>query len=160
MSRPIPPLSPQEIHLAASHGLLRRFQALEGRRGSRKEIEASDWNNEIEGACCELAVANWLKIPWSGARNLRADDVGEFEVKWTRHDGTGGLIVQTYMEDEKKFLLFDGRSPQYRFVGWAYGREAKQSKFFLKEAGYFLMPRKFLHVGKEDSGQQAPEESA
>lgn len=155
--RPLPALTPNEIHLAASHGLLRRYEKLQGKRGDRAQIEESDWNNEIEGACCELAVANWLGIPWSGARKLRAEDVGEFEVKWTRHDGKGGLIVQKYMDDDAKYLLFDGRSPQYKFVGWAYGKEAKKDEFFLKEAGYYLMPRKYMRVGKDDNSQQTRE---
>ncbi len=149
----LPALTANEIHLAASHALLRRYEALRGRRGDRAQLEPSDWNNEIEGACCELAVANWLKLPWSGARKFQADDVGEFEIKWTRHNNKGGLIVQAYMPDDVKYLLFDGKAPQYRFVGWAYGSDAKKDTYWVSNPGYYLLPRERMRVKKDEKGR-------
>jgi hypothetical protein len=143
----IPKLTPNEIHMAACHGVLRRYEKLNGKRGDRPQKERSSWDNEIEGACCELAVSKWLGVPWSGAGNIRANDVDNYEVKWTRHNGTGGLIVHKYFEDDAKFLLFDGHAPQYNFVGWAYGREAKKDEY-LQSWGAYLLPRDKLRVGK------------
>lgn len=152
-------LTPNQIHMAASHAILRRYEKHCGRRGDRPEIEDSDWNNEIEGACCELAVTIWQGIPWTGVGGLRAKDAGEFEVKWTRHNGRGGLIVHKHMDDDSKYILFDGKAPRYTFVGWAYGRDAKQEKY-LQKAGYYLMPRDHLRkninvkdASTTDSGQ-------
>ena len=148
MSRKLPSLTPNEIHMAACHGILRRYEKLCGKRGDRPQKERSSWDNEIEGACCELAVANWLGVPWSGAQKFQAVDVGSFEVKWTRHQGKGGLIVHTYMDDDVKYVVFDGFAPQYFFVGWAYGHEAKHDEFMTRH-GYYLLPRNRLHTEKE-----------
>jgi hypothetical protein len=118
-------LTPNEVHLAASHGLLRRYEKLLGRRGDRIQKEESTWDNEIEGACAEFAWAKHLGVPWSGVSDLRAKDGGEMEVRWTKWPN-GGLIVYAHDSDESMYVLAKGRAPVYRFVGWLRGGEAKK----------------------------------
>jgi hypothetical protein len=118
-------LTPNEIHLASSHGLLRRYEKLLGRRGDRIQKEESTWDNEIEGACAEFAWAKHLGLHWTGVSDLRAKDGGGMEVRWTKHDH-GGLIVYGHDNDESMYVLAKGRAPVYRFVGWLRGGEAKK----------------------------------
>lgn len=118
-------LTPNEIHYAASHGLLRRYEKLLGRRKDRIQKEHSSWNNEIEGACAELAWCKHLGLYWSGVSDLRAKDGGGMEVRWTKHDH-GGLIVYEHDNDDSIYVLAKGRAPNYRFTGWLRGGEAKK----------------------------------
>lgn len=117
-------LTPNEVHLAASHGLLRRYEKLQGKRGDRIQKERSNWDNEIEGACAELAWAKHLGVYWTGVSNLKAKDGADMEVRWTKHDG-GGLIIYPHDDDQSVFVLAKGYAPEFRFVGWLRGAEGK-----------------------------------
>ena len=132
-------LTADEVILAAQHGLLRRHQFLLGRRGSRAEKQRSDWNNEIEGACAELAVCKHRGVYWTGAGGLKARDGGSVDVRWTKLLGTGGLIVYEQDDDDVRLVLVEGFAPEYRIVGWRRAAEAKRPEL-LREFGY-LVPR-------------------
>ena len=118
-------LTPNEIHLAASHGLLRRFEKLQGKRTDRMQKCQSDWVNEIEGACAELAWAKLRAQFWTGVSGLHAKDGVDVEVRWTRRED-GGLIVYPHDRDDAVFVLAKGFAPNYRFVGWLRGSVGKQ----------------------------------
>lgn len=117
-------LTANEVHLAASHGVLRRYEKLAGKRGDRIQKMQSDWVNEIEGACAELAWAKHREQFWTGVSALKANDGVGVEIRWTRH-ADGGLIVYEHDDDNAVFILAKGFAPQYKFVGWMRGREAK-----------------------------------
>jgi hypothetical protein len=118
-------LTPNEVHLAASHGLLRRYEKLQGKRGDRIQKERSNWDNEIEGACAELAWAKHLSVYWTGVSNLKAKDGADMEVRWTKHEG-GGLIIYPHDDDQSVFVLAKGYAPEFRFVGWLRGGDGKR----------------------------------
>lgn len=132
-------LSAEEIHLAASHGLMRRFIKHKGLIKDRMQKEQSSWDNEIEGACAELALCRYRGIFWSGASKFKGKDAGDVEVRWTKHIGTGGLIVYPHDEDGAVFILMDGFAPTYNIIGWLRGIEAKKPEY-LTGFGY-LVPR-------------------
>jgi hypothetical protein len=117
-------LTPDEVHLAASHALLRRYEKLRGHRGDRIQSMRSGWDNEIEGSGAELGWAKLRSQFWSGAAGMRAKDGIDAEVRWTKHDD-GGLIIYPHDDDTAVFVLAKGFAPSYRFVGWMYGDEAK-----------------------------------
>lgn len=118
-------LTPNEVHLAASHGVLRRYEKLAGRRGDRVQKQCSDWDNEIEGACAEYAWAKFRQQFWTGVVGVGARDGVEVEVRWTKH-AHGGLIVYPHDDDDSVYVLARGRAPEFRFVGWLRGGEGKQ----------------------------------
>jgi len=118
-------LTPNEVHLAASHGLLRRYEKLQGKRGDRIQKERSTWDNEIEGACAELAWAKTQGEFWTGVSNLKAKDGADVEIRWTKHE-EGGLIVYPHDDDDSVFVLAKGFAPEFRFVGWLRGRDGKR----------------------------------
>lgn len=118
-------LTPNEVHLAASHGLLRRYEKLQGKRGDRIQKERSNWDNEIEGACAELAWAKHLGVYWSGVSDLKAKDGADMEVRWTKHE-EGGLIIYPHDDDRSVFVLAKGFAPEFRFVGWLRGGDGKR----------------------------------
>lgn len=118
-------LTPNDIHLATSHGLLRRYEKLLGRRGDRIQKEDSSWGNEMDGVCAEFAWCKYLGLFWTGVSGLRAKDGGGMEVRWTKH-AHGGLIVYPHDNDDSVYVLAKGNAPTYRFVGWLTGAEAKR----------------------------------
>lgn len=117
-------LTPNDVNLAVSHALLRRTEKLQGKRGDRAQNERSTWDNELEGACAEMAWCKHLGVFWSGVSDLRATDGGGVEVRWTKH-ATGGLIVYPQDSDDSVYVLAKGFAPHFRFVGWLTGKEAK-----------------------------------
>jgi hypothetical protein len=135
-------LTADEVHFAASHGLVRRHAKLSGNRGDRMQRYRSTWDNEIEGVCAELAFCKLRGIYWSGLGGIRAKDGGEVDVRWTKHEGTGGLIVYPHDPDDGRIVLMDGFAPTYRVIGWIVGVEAKRDEW-LKDFGY-LVPRNEL----------------
>jgi hypothetical protein len=118
-------LTPQEIHLAAMHGLVRRIDKHKGLRGDRIQKERSTWDNEIEGACAELAWCKARGIYWAGVADIRSKDNREVEIRWTKHEH-GGLIVYPHDKDESIFVLAKGFAPDFRFVGWLTGARGKE----------------------------------
>jgi hypothetical protein len=141
-------LTPDEVCLAANHAIMRRRAKLVGERRDREQGERSTWENEVEGACAELAFCKHHGIYWSGVSALRARDGGVEDVRWTRHSN-GGLIVYPKDPDSLRLVLLDGHAPIFRIVGWLYSREGKRKEDYLDKAGYFLVPRQMLRLYAE-----------
>ncbi|MGA0128435.1 MAG: hypothetical protein ACO3I1_04000 [Burkholderiales bacterium] len=135
-------LTPNEIHLAATHAIMRRFEKHQGKRSDRIQKERSTWDNEIEGACAELAFAKHLNAYWSGVSDLKAKDGAGMEVRWTKHE-TGGLIIYPHDDDKSVFVLAKGFAPEFKFVGWLRGADGKKLGR-LTNFGY-LVPAEKLH---------------
>lgn len=131
-------LTPDEVHLAASHGIVRRHQKLSGNRKDRMHTKRSDWDNEIEGACAELAFCKYRGIYWSGVGGVRSKDGGNVDIRWTKHEGSGGLIVYPH-DSDMVIVLMDGFAPSYSIIGWIRGIDAKRTEW-LRDFGY-LVPR-------------------
>lgn len=136
-------LSPDEIYLAASHGLLRRRAKLRGETRDRAQRSASTWDNEIEGACAELAFCKFRQIYWTGSEGIRARDGGDVDVRWTKHLNTGGLILYDKDDPNLVIVLMEGFAPEYRLVGWLRAGEGKRQEW-KDRAGYYLVPRQHL----------------
>lgn len=137
-------LTPDEVHTAALHGLFRRAQKIAGKRSPRKQMMRSSWDDEVEGACAELAFCKWRGVYWTGLSQLRARDGGEFEVRYTHHEGNGGLIIYEHDIDDRVFVLIDGYAPRFRLVGWLRGRDGKRDEY--RKPFGFLVPRERLDV--------------
>ncbi len=151
-------LSPNEIHMGACHGVLRRTEKHQGKRSDRVQKEDSSWDNEINGALAELAFCKTRGIYWSGCVELRAKDAGSVEVRWTRHKDKGGLIIYDHDADDAMFILMDGFAPTYRIIGWISGADAKLHS--VKHNFGNLCSRDRLHPANKTSlGYQAREES-
>lgn len=85
------------------------------------------WNDQVEGALAEMAVAKALGIEYDPGY-AGAYDVGEFDVRATHHKD-GHLLIQSYDKDRVTILVI-GRFGHYRIVGCFYNPMAKQSKYW------------------------------
>jgi len=135
-------LTPDEIAAAATHGIRRRIKKHEGERGDREQKERSIWDNEIEGACAELAWSKYWGQYWSGLSGLRSQDAAGAEVKWTRHDN-GGLIINSSVKNHEVLVLAKGFAPTFTFVGWITAEEGRQNA---RQTSFGkLLSEEFLH---------------
>lgn len=120
-----------EVLIATNVGIMRQIQNLRDKRNDRYGCDPENgWTIHIEGACGEMAVAKLFRKFWSGAiGNLKADDVDNYQVRTTSKENYR-LIIHPKDADDKAFILAIGLAPTYNVVGWIFGRDAKQEKFW------------------------------
>jgi hypothetical protein len=128
-------LSPDEVMHAAMVAVHRRVwnmrEGLKPRPGIKPELA---WSVDIEGACAECAFAKWRDYYWNGnIGNLRAADVGEYEVRSTPHHN-GHLLVRPTDPDERVAVLMTGCAPKFVIRGWLRCGHGKQEKFWRDDA--------------------------
>lgn len=121
-------LCDRDMEWGASVGVRRQVEAL---RKNLKDSNGLDpleggWTQHIEGACGELAVANFLGIAWSASvNNFDGDDVGPFQVRTRSRHNYDLLIRHPKDRDEKQFILVTGLAPHFLIRGWITAREGK-----------------------------------
>lgn len=147
-------LTPPECLLAANVGLMRRLQAITGRRLPSYGYDNADpWQADIEGACGECVVAKYLRVFWNGSiGDLDAADVGRVQVRTTRFDD-GCLIVRLTDPSDSVFVLVVGQAPTYRIAGWIHATEAKRDEWFTDKGngrvGAYFVPQGVLRPTSE-----------
>lgn len=148
-------LTEYEMHLAAPVGVRRHIDCLvNGRRQAAAEKEpVGDWNQAVEGALGECAVAKFLKRYWNGSVNTfkLGGDVGDVQVR-TRSKHHYDLIVRERDRDEDWFVLVTGTAPRYRLRGYMRGADAKQGQYLANHGGHgaaWFVPAADLRQFKE-----------
>ena len=121
-------LSKSEMFTAGVIGLFRRLESL----GRDKHGSQAGWEDEIEGACAEKAVAKLLDVYYDESvgrfRGSTLGDVGQLEVRWTgRPDGC--LIIRPDDNMSRRFVLVTGNLGAYRVPGWITGRDARRDEW-------------------------------
>ena len=157
-------LSLFEILEAASKGVMRQVQNLEKRRRQSNNHDPSrDWQDHINGALGECAVAKWLGIYWSGNLGcLQAADVGPLEVR-TRSRPGYDLILHESDPDDRILILLTGLNGEYVIRGCILARDGKRREFWKDPAGgrpaFFVPPSErwdveclINHRGGDDDG--------
>jgi len=86
---------------------------------------------DILGVCAEIAVARWLdKFPTSLFADRKEGDVGEYEVRSTAYP-YGKLLFQPDDNPERKyFLVTIDDHYQALIMGWLWGHEGLQDKYW------------------------------
>ena len=141
-----------EVKWASSVGTLRQNEAYKYKRTQVLGCGEHPYAQHIDGACCEAALAKLRGAEWVGVvddlRILRGD-VGHLQVRGTKWL-TGGLMLHDTDPDDAPFVLVVMLQPfywRYRLVGWAYGREGKEARWWntvkLPRPAY-LVPQEFL----------------
>ena len=136
-------LTANEVMAAAHHALVRRVAKVNGERYLEYRVKPDDypWDNEIESACAEIALAKHFGVFWTGLSGLGAPDAGPWESRWTRWLDTGKLLIYSKDRDERRYVLIDGVAPNMRLVGWLLAGEGKNKQWWNEEAGYWEVPR-------------------
>jgi len=134
-------LTNYELFLAANVGI-RRFIKSKSWDKTHQHQKNFSWNDDIEAAAAEMAVAKLLNVYWDGSVNtFKIPDVGGiFQVRHTmQHNGC--LIFRSVDSPLERYVFVRGavayHSPagSYDVVGWIDGEEAKQDKFLRNPNG-------------------------
>lgn len=145
-------LTANEVCSAAHHALMRRVAKVNGERYQEHRVKPDKfpWDNEIEAACAEIALAKHFGVFWSGLGELGAGDAGEWEARWTRWLDTGKLTIYPKDPDNRRYVLIDGVAPTMRLIGWLYAGEAKAQQWWIEDSGYWQVPRAHLKNSFEE----------
>lgn len=149
-------LTPREIMLGATMGVMRHIQDLRDRRaGVNQQPAHLAWQVKIEGALAELAVAKALGDYWSGASYRGAADSGGIEVRMTRYQD-GCLFLHEHDKSDARYVLAAGLNGTYKVAGWLWGREGQQEKYWRRVSAErnpaFFVPQSELHPLDEIGG--------
>lgn len=136
MRRPVVTLTTHELMRAVIIGVQRNVSAIERNatpsHGRDKALAA--WNENIEGAAGELAVAKYFGVAdeWNGNfGDFQAADVRDLEVRTTSWQ-TGRLIIHPSDPGARRFLLVVGTAPTFKLVGWMMGATAKREEWWVE----------------------------
>jgi hypothetical protein len=123
-------LEPYEYQSASIVAVRRVCTSISKNSINSHGFKGHGWNENVEGACAEMAVAKHLDIYWSGSNGTykKADLSTNLEVRWTGLDG-GSLIVRPGDNDDATFILVTGRCPTYSIRGFMKGKEAKNDRW-------------------------------
>lgn len=143
-------LTDYEFAIAIQIGTYRQLSNLKkGRKDAYGAPSEDGLNLHIQGACGESAVAKALNIYWSGNMGkLKACDVNhkkhKIEVR-TRSKDWYELIIHEKDNDDAIFILVTGVAPNFKLVGWCFGRDGKKQKYLKDPTGYrppaFFVPQ-------------------
>lgn len=141
-------LNSYELAQAGTTGLLRNIAAL--KRGYKNKNETANWQNHVEGACGEVAVAKLLGKYWGGSVNTFKEggdlDATGWEVR-TRSSHHYDLIIRKDDADDRVFILVTGNAPEYRVHGWILAADGKQPKWLKDYGGHgdaYFVPKDAL----------------
>lgn len=121
-------LSNAECYLAAQVGASRHIKAMPYTKqdGNKRGL---GWDEDINGAGGELAVAKYFNIYWPGFDNDgKGCDIADFQIK-TTHLHAGKLVVRNTENDNDRCILVIGSMPQYYIVGWITAKNARNTKY-------------------------------
>jgi hypothetical protein len=126
------------IIVASKRKLASDLRRASGGESRGRERFAGDihWDNEIESAFAEVAVARWRNRYWSGAQSIPhvvGTDAGAAQVRWTRHPD-GHLLVYTADADGDNFVLVTGLGPTMTIVGWIPGIDTRSPEYWREDA--------------------------
>lgn len=145
-------LTQAEAAMASEIGRLRQLHALFRGWRSAHGCEGLGWDEHIEGACGELAVARALSIYWDGSLDtFKADDLPGLQIR-TRSKDYYELLVRPGDDESAKWVLVTGTCPEYTIRGWIEGSKTKRPEWLKSYGGraeaYFVPQSELRPIGE------------
>lgn len=121
-------LNATEIAHAGTVGMRRYIEST--LKGRDDVVGLSDgWNNNIEGAIAEFAVAKALDLHYDPALGKFGEaDVGPWHVRSTNHKN--GRLRIAPKEEHGKYLLVIGQFDSWSIVGWIDAEHGRKEEWF------------------------------
>jgi hypothetical protein len=124
-----------EVMTASLVGVMRHVKSLQCNHSNAAGFDGIGWNEHIEGACGEAALAKSLGLYWAcHVNHFKGDDLPGLQVR-TRRRHDWDLIVRPNDDDDARWILVTGQCPAYRVHGWIFGRDAKRHEWLRNHAG-------------------------
>lgn len=140
-------LERHEIEMVAAVGVRRRCASLDRLADRHGYSGENAWEQDIQGAAAELAVAKATNRYWDGSFNTyKRGDVGSVQVRSTKRPD-GCLIVRPSDPADAVYFLVVGEIPEFTVVGWIMGENAKLERFEKAPGGRppaFFVPQRYL----------------
>lgn len=136
-----------EVAMGSEVGRLRQVGSIAKGASDAHGFSGAGWNEHIEGACGELAVAKALGVYWGGhVNNFTGPDLvhprGNIQVRTA--GAHGHLIVRPGDSATDIWVLVTGKAPNYVIHGWILGADAKKPEYLKDWSGrppaYFVPP--------------------
>ena len=126
-------LTASQIYMVALAGVMRHIQFLcRNAKPQYGQAESSRWDQQIEGALSEYALAKFLNKHWEGVGVAGGDDLKEEEVRVTKYKN-GWLPLHPTDKDHKRYWLLTGENGDYMVRGYIYAKDGKQEKYWVKK---------------------------
>jgi hypothetical protein len=131
-------LTAPELLIASNIGMMRRISNL--KRNICAKYGAPDkegaWEIDVIACMGEMAVAKHFNLFWAGSvNNFSAVDVGGLIEVRTRRQSWHQLILHPADKDHLPYVLVHADPPAFDLIGWAYGADGKQDKYWSDPAG-------------------------
>jgi len=149
-----------EIQHAGYVGVMRQTLALQlGRQPAYGYDNRQPWEDHVNGAIAEQAVAKWAGVYWSGMIHERItllSDVGAWEV---RSKTTAGhkLIVRPDARREAAYISVLLDLPHVTICGWIHGGDAMRAQWLRtydeRPPAYFVPDGALRHEDELLSGK-------
>ena len=126
-----------EVMRGAMVGVQRQVACLRrGEKGWERCDHDLDWQNNIEGAIAELAVAKFMGRYWPGTvdRFKDPDLTNDIQVRQAPKP-SDSLIVRPRDNIKHRFVLAIGIAPTYNVIGWINGEESKEDPSWWRNPG-------------------------
>ena len=95
-------------------------------------VKKSDgWENDIEGACAEMAFCKIHGLYWDASVNTyKLPDIPDtnIQIRSTTYD-SGKLIIRENDPDNDIYILVIGQMPNYKIIGGIQGKAGKHERF-------------------------------
>lgn len=139
-----------EITVAAFVGMMRHVNEMD--TPDKHGLDGAGgigWSLDIEAAAAEMAYAKARNLYWPGLVDdpkALPGDVGIAEIRQTANP-EGHLLLHDDDHDDRPYVLVIGQTPEFRIVGWIWGRDGKQRHWWRADTGrpaYFI-PQGALH---------------
>jgi len=142
-------LTAAEFNNAAMIGCIRRitgiYRDLVEPYGKPKNV----WETDVLGAAAEQAVAKLLRVYWppvaTQPETAKGDLAYGIEVRQTKTPH-GCLMLHRKDRDEAPYVLVRGKGPDFEVVGWMFGIDGKQDRFWRTDIDNtaYLVPAQHL----------------
>lgn len=138
-------LSWSELRRAGHVGIDRYVRVLAARHSTDAYVpDHPEWEAHVLGAWGECVVAKVTDCYWIGDLGRPdggAGDVGSMHVRTAARSDRKLILHDDDVDDEPFILVVPLRLPQFRIVGWCYGREGKLPVYwetFTGRPAYFV----------------------
>lgn len=130
-------LNQEEILQGAIAGAIRNTNAVcRNAKGVNGSERTHYWQNHIEGALAEMAVAKATNKFWSSGDKSNLD-IGDWEIRCTPNP-RGELVMRKrdveLGKQDKWFILVRGKYGSYDLIGWILGKDGMQDRYW-KQVG-------------------------